>query len=1459
MKKKVLSFIFLFIFGLGLGGVFMLSQKSVSAQEIESVSVLNDNDYRLTKEYLDYYSIPTSKLTFSNNGGELSGNELSKAFDRNFYTCFKSSQDNNVSYTDPNGVETPNFLNHIDVEFDSVVTIDRIMYGCESASTTRGYPTQLNIYYQANGEWQLAGNYSTTETSKMVIFNLDTAVSTQKIRFEYVKVVTYHKYVATCRELICLQQESNQDYEDYTSLFANYSQTKVNQKFSTWENLIAFENKFKNNINYESVFKPNFDRAKQVVLGNIYFDAKKEFSTAEDSKNKIEQHGNIVSYVRNTLKMNSFGTNRQTSGIAGLSGQEITIYVEAEPNDPLPKIQFSQTHGHWSRWLDGEQQLVRGKNTFTVPYFINDNYTVSTLAGGAIYIVNPYTSEQQSGNVKLYFENGDFFPVFKIGDDEQVFKNELNDYAEKLSTNPQTTLDICEIVSNHVIFSGRASGANNVYKTYSPKKAVENWNTYMEELLTFGGVELDESSASYNPLNKFVNVNIRVSQPWSGAAAYAYTEHIGIYTSWESTGFISGGFGWGMSHEIGHMMDIPARTIGESTNNMWAKYNETAIEKTATRGDFLKTTQSLSSDLVDTSGFFNTNRLNFLVWWHIESYQKGYWGHLENCYRGTNENLNLLLKDNDFATKLKDLNKTETMVLYSSISTGIDLSYYFERWGFNLNTSEAVFNYNSSSQNFKDCLQFALEGNVVSNTLKPKLWYQDAKQYNYVNSGTSYSQADIVQIQNVFKTSNGYSILLDNASNSNHLGYEILQGNETDGYKVIGFTYTNTFVDTTVYDSNYTPSYKVRAYDRQFCSTSLSESKSLDSLQENVCKIGDTFYTSLADAINNAKDDDVIIMLKSSLEQNMTLNKSSDESTKTVTIKISEDATESIYIKKIESGNLFTISSGCTLTILGSSNYRLIIDGNNVSQTGALVAVAGVLNAQYADFVNSVNLSNGGAIISLSGNITLTNCTIENNQAQSGAGIYVDYAQTKVVLNNVTIANNTALSHGSAIASKGNVTIENCQIHNNYASQNGTIYNYNGGIVYLRNSLVDDNNANNGGALYLDGYTEIYSSSLYNNTAKTNGGAIYYSTTVGVRKVKIENSNIYSNLAENGNSIFVNSGTMELKLTNIYDNASIYLNGGNIVTNSNCTINANILINSGSILTLNGGTFSQYEDCVFQPINYQNGMTLFEVSGFSLSPDILSTTQISSSKLNPVIDENKVILVPSQVTVSIMVGSNSITEQYEYGEKLTLNFDADETHYIKDFTNSNGDVYSFGEEIILTEDLTLFGNIANKLKVNLVYKDKTETNYIRPYEKFTLPTLNKADSKINAWITDEEASYLPNQNVYLSKDTTIYAKYEHLFKVSLVKQNGEVVNDYYLSYLSTLELPSLDEKDFVGWTLNGTLVQSLTIDGDLTLVAEYKQNSITLYLILCVIAILILLIVITLIILKKKSKAKNMF
>ena len=754
-------------------------------------------------------------------------------------------------------------------------------------------------------------------------------------------------------------------------------------------------------------------------------------------------------------------------------------------------------------------------------------------------------------------------------------------------------------------------------------------------------------------------------------------------------------------------------------------------------------------------------------------------------------------------------------------------------------------------------MQFALEGNVVSNTLKPKLWYQDAKQYNYVNSGTSYSQADIVQIQNVFKTSNGYSILLDNASNSNHLGYEILQGNETDGYKVIGFTYTNTFVDTTVYDSNYTPSYKVRAYDRQFCSTSLSESKSLDSLQENVCKIGDTFYTSLADAINSAKDGDVIIMLKSSLEQNMTLNKSSDESTKTVTIKISEDATENIYIQKIESGNLFTISSGCTLTILGSSNYRLIIDGNNISQTGALVAVAGVLNAQFADFVNSVNLSNGGAIISLGGNINLTNCTIENDQAQSGAGIYVDYAHTKVVLNNVTIANNTALSHGSAIASKGNVTIENCQIHNNYASQNGTIYNYNGGIVYLRNSLVDDNNSNNGGALYLDGYTEIYSSSLYNNTAKTNGGAIYYSTTVGVRKVKIENSNIYSNLAENGNSIFVNSGTMELKLTNIYDNASIYLNGGNIVTNSNCTINANILINSGSILTLNGGTFSQYEDCVFQPINYQNGMTLFEVSGFSLSPDILSTTQISSSKLNPVIDENKVILVPSQVTVSIMVGSNSITEQYEYGEKLTLNFDADETHYIKDFTNSNGDVYSFGEEIILTEDLTLFGNIANKLKVNLVYKDKTETNYIRPYEKFTLPTLNKADSKINAWITNDEASYLPNQNVYLSKDTTIYAKYEHFFKIALVKQNGKIVKEYYLPYLSSLELPFLDEKDFVGWTLNGTLVQSLTIDGDLTLVAEYKQNNTTLYLILSLTAILILLIVITLIILKKKSKTKK--
>ena len=583
ISVKFLSILILLI-SLIFSGLMLSTKNPIFASSNDS-EILENDDIKLTKNYLDFYSISSSNFTYSNNGGELSSNKLSYAFDRNFNTSFKSSIDNNVPYTDLDTNETiANFINYIDIDFNQNVSIDRVLYGSETGMT-RGYPTTLNIYANLNDSLSLIRTFTTTETSKMVVFDLGESVTTNQIRFEYVTVAKAHKWVASAREIIFLQPENNL-FSVYNNMFTDYCELSLNNNVNTLTKLSNFESELKNNINYETL-KPRFERATKILNKELTYQNSREFSTNPNSLNVINQFGNVDSYCRNTLKMSSFGTNRQVIGITAKPYETVTIYIDCDDSDPLPSIRFSQNHGHWSGWLSGNYSLKKGVNYLTVPYLKNSNYTIDTVSGGAIYIVNPYFPSEQSQNVKVYIESGETYPVYRKGQDEKEFLNELNTYYENLQQNPTNTIDITEIVTDHIIFSGSASKAHEIFTSFSPKQCAENWDNYLDSLLSFGGLDCDESGENYNPINKHLNANVRVSQPWSGAAAYTYTEHIGIYTSWEATGYYASNFGWGMSHELGHMFDTRGQIVGECSNNMYAKYNETVLENIGTRGNLM--------------------------------------------------------------------------------------------------------------------------------------------------------------------------------------------------------------------------------------------------------------------------------------------------------------------------------------------------------------------------------------------------------------------------------------------------------------------------------------------------------------------------------------------------------------------------------------------------------------------------------------------------------------------------------------------------------------------------------------------------------------------------------------------------------------------------------------------------------------------------------------------------------
>lgn len=94
-----------------------------------------------------------------------------------------------------------------------------------------------------------------------------------------------------------------------------------------------------------------------------------------------------------------------------MPGETINVYVDAASGDKLPSLIFSQQEGAWNSWARGVQ-LRAGKNTITVPEIATTSaYAHDVTKGGTVYIVNPYTAEEQGKAPLIRFEGLEKIPL----------------------------------------------------------------------------------------------------------------------------------------------------------------------------------------------------------------------------------------------------------------------------------------------------------------------------------------------------------------------------------------------------------------------------------------------------------------------------------------------------------------------------------------------------------------------------------------------------------------------------------------------------------------------------------------------------------------------------------------------------------------------------------------------------------------------------------------------------------------------------------------------------------------------------------------------------------------------------------------------------------------------------------------------------------------------------------------
>ena len=158
------------------------------------------------------------------------------------------------------------------------------------------------------------------------------------------------------------------------------------------------------------------------------------------------------------------------------------------------------------------------------------------------------------------------------------------------------------------------------------------------------------------------------------------------------------------------------------------------------------------------------------------------------------------------------MSKTEGMVFLSSLIIGIDLGYYFERFGLAFDEYDP-FNNSLTSIDYKKGMEEAIKQGKVKTEIHKKFWYADNNQYNFtLNKGTGCYKKNNnydIKIVGITKRTNFYNIALPKINCNEHLGFEIIENDV-----VIGFTTKLNFIDKTKYPEGYNPRYKISAYDR---------------------------------------------------------------------------------------------------------------------------------------------------------------------------------------------------------------------------------------------------------------------------------------------------------------------------------------------------------------------------------------------------------------------------------------------------------------------------------------------------------------------------------------------------------------------------------------------------------------------------------------------------------------------
>ncbi len=750
------------------------------------------------------------------------------------------------------------------------------------------------------------------------------------------------------------------------------------------------------------------------------YDSDREFT--------VKRFGDLQAYSKNQLVMHFGSNNRIPTGIWTTPGQKIKVYVKANSGDAIPQLMFTQhlTDGSGQKIVN----LKNGINEIEVPS-VSSSVESGFEVGGSVYIINPYTEEQQSADVRVYIEGGDKFPYFVKNGNVREYIAKMRDYYNHYANKESGYHNISEIWCDHLIIT---LSLERMYEAYvknslSPQTTAMNMDQFIENMLEFDGIEPSEY--------KNLSVHLKVTKMAQGVGAFASWRGLVAVPDdgWSGSAIKGVTMGWGYPHEFGHIFDNQTKVQAEVTNNVFSlKYvldNELYADLVI--GKSLADVNNLSAS--ETTTIYSTNPIGYTdvyMFWDLEVYHEGFNGKLDDMLRDNS------CGDATADSYLANCDVKEKVAAYASKIIGMDLTYYFKKYGYIKTTPSANYTNAINAMNLSKS--------------QPKIWYYDSDAY-IKSRGSNINLYTKPSLSSYETSSKTMYFTVPTSAAVNHLGFEIMK----DG-KFVAYVWDNQYSS-----SDLSGTYTVNAYDRalnKYASFTVNTSDS-SVTDKYVAKTGSVSYKTLEEAVNAASDNSTVYLMESA-----TVRKTISIDKKHITLMPADAKKQIVIYNGVGStNNVFSLTNGASLTVTTnkSMDNTIVFDGQDRMTYSYFRLTNSTLNLDKGVTVRRCKAKmEGSAAGAFEGSeINLTGCLIERNQTENRGTFFI----AKSVLNSsdgTVIRYNRSKLSGSVIQSYfgSTVNITDTRIYNNHNNDKddyGTIRLL-GSTLVLGNGTVIKNN-----------------------------------------------------------------------------------------------------------------------------------------------------------------------------------------------------------------------------------------------------------------------------------------------------------------------------------------------------------------------------------------------------------------